>query len=885
MVSTLDEVLDFINNLGFKRIDEFPDVPSLNMSDTIIVVDNTQHIVGKVNADALMQFLNKNLRNFIMWKPVVTNSTLSWERSNDDTPPESIRFDQILFPMADAENDGMITSAMYITLANTDFENIVYKAYLEKQLATKANAIHEHDQYALKDQIPSKLSELENDTEYANVADIPINISAFNNDSKYLTEDTLPEASSTNRGTLSAAMFKYISDLPNVLSDKSDVGHTHDQYALKDQIPSKLSELENDGDFITKNTLVIPIATSSVTGGFTIQSDSALILNGSDIDIKHFEVRNMVRNSTFSKLDGASIDSWSVYPSDASVNFQNVNDPAIGYHAKIIASGGLGIYETLDDYGDDISTLTVAFYARTDSDTDTSINIVIGNASQTVKLTKEWQTYVLHFDNAESSNVFKILISEDIDIGTAYITKCHVQSGPIYTGWQPNRNETISSIESIPTASTNVAGVVKVDGITTVMKDGVLHAVFKDSEGRSFASIDDVNISTTSTYSSSKINTLITNIQNTCNDLNSTLSNIIDMVNQHTDLITNNSNDIAKLKKSAVCGLEYSNDKLTSYDYDGTVISEFEIGGGTGVILKKTVVPTEAVSEIDIPTELTDKNNIVVYYDGIMMEENVNYTIVDSKLVAIGFAFKANSVITFIGSNVNAAISLNTSAEQVTLADPDDLFDGAQSVQGGMTVLANKIKNGGSSGNTIVKKTVLIETDGITVVDIPSEITNDSNLNVYYDGILLTESVNYTRSDTQITLTGFTTKKGIVMTFVGSSLDKAIVINKYADNVMLQNSEKFGGNNSVQSGMEYLSNQISKKANVQLLVDNWEDNSQTVDVSVVTSTNDVFVNPSTESQDSYTQHCVKCTTQGDGILVFTCQSIPETNLTINIITL
>ncbi len=885
MVSTLDEVLEFINNLGFKRIDEFPEVPSLNMSDTIIVVDNTQHIVGKVNADALMQFLNKNLRNFIMWKPVVTNSTLSWERSNDDTPPESIRFDQILFPIADAEHDGMITSAMYVTLENTDFENIVYKAYLEAQLETKADAIHEHDQYALKDQIPKKLSELENDAEYAKIGDIPIDVSQLNNDANYLTESTLPEASNTTRGTLSSTMFKYISELPQVLNDKSDVGHTHDQYAEKSTIPTSVSQLENDAEYLTKNTLVVPIATSSITGGITIQSDSALVLNGSDINLKHFEVRNMVRNSTFSKVDGSSIDSWLIFPADASVNFQNNNDPAIGYHAKIVAASGLGIYETLDDYGDDISKLTVAFYGRAGED-NTPIDVMIGTSSQTITLTKSWQTYVLHFDNTESSNVFKILISDATDIGTVYITKCHVQAGPIYTGWQPNRNETISSIESIPTASTNVAGVVKVDGVTTVMKDGILHAVFKDTEGRSFASIDDANFSTSTTYSSYKINDLITDIQNTCDQLSATLTGLVSLVNQHTDLITSNSNDINTIKQSVVWDLKYVNGNIEAYNYNGDVIAKFAVGGGgSGTILKKSVIPAEAVSEIDIPTEMADTNNMVVYYNGIMMEENVNYTIDNGVLKAIAFTFAKDSIVTFVGSNVNESININASAEQVTLADPEELFDGAQSVQGGMTVLAKKIKNGSTTGGTIVKKTITFESDGLSEVDIPSEINDDNNLNVYYDGILLTEDINYTRANSKITFIGFTSKAGIVITFVGVSLDTAVNISGYAKDVILQNSDQFGGNNSVQKGMEYLLTKMDtgvKTVSATISSTTWTSNSQDVTIDGVTPTCLVFVEPNYNSQTEYYNCGVVCTSQDTNKLTFKCNAVPTTDITVNV---
>lgn len=124
-------------------------------------------------------------------------------------------------------------------------------------------------------------------------------------------------------------------------------------------------------------------------------------------------------------------------------------------------------------------------------------------------------------------------------------------------------------------------------------------------------------------------------------------------------------------------------------------VHKFLKGDGTWAdpasIIKKSVIPAEATTEIDIPTEVSSSNNMIVYYNGLLMEENVNYYISDSKLIAIDFAFSKDSVVTFVGSNVDGSLNINTPADQVTLANGESKFDGNNSVQSGMEWLASQI--------------------------------------------------------------------------------------------------------------------------------------------------------------------------------------------------
>ena len=321
--------------------------------------------------------------------------------------------------------------------------------------------------------------------------------------------------------------------------------------------------------------------------------------------------------------------------------------------------------------------------------------------------------------------------------------------------------------------------------------------------------------------------------------------------------------------------------------FNGSVSFDEPIGG---TIIKKSVIPTDATTEIAIPTEFSDTNNMVVYYNGILMEENVNYTISDTTISAIGFSFSQDSIVTFVGSSVDTSINLNTSADQVTLADRDDVFDGAQSVESGMTALAKKFKAIMSNKN-IIKKSIVLDTGGLSEIDIPSELNSSDILCVYYDGILLTENINYIKSDSKITFIGFTTKEDMVITFVGSSLDTSVEIAKYAKDVALQNASKFGDNNNVQLGMEYMESQILSLQSIKatqltltLNSSNWVNNVQTVSASTVTSTNAVIICPNLSIQSEYTDCNVTCTAQNDGSLTFECDKTPEIDLLINVLT-
>lgn len=75
----------------------------------------------------------------------------------------------------------------------------------------------------------------------------------------------------------------------------------------------------------------------------------------------------------------------------------------------------------------------------------------------------------------------------------------------------------------------------------------------------------------------------------------------------------------------------------------------------------------------------------------------------------------------------------------------------------------------------------------------------------------------------------------------------------------------------------------STSATATLAVADWSGNSQTVNVTGVTASNNVIVAPAPASQTDYTNAGVKCTAQGARTLTFTCDTTPTSALTVNVL--
>lgn len=72
---------------------------------------------------------------------------------------------------------------------------------------------------------------------------------------------------------------------------------------------------------------------------------------------------------------------------------------------------------------------------------------------------------------------------------------------------------------------------------------------------------------------------------------------------------------------------------------------------------------------------------------------------------------------------------------------------------------------------------------------------------------------------------------------------------------------------------------------IELLVADWSNNEQTINVTGVTESNTVLVSPAPESVSDYGNFGIICTAQGTGTLTFTCGITPLNNISVNVIIL
>lgn len=72
---------------------------------------------------------------------------------------------------------------------------------------------------------------------------------------------------------------------------------------------------------------------------------------------------------------------------------------------------------------------------------------------------------------------------------------------------------------------------------------------------------------------------------------------------------------------------------------------------------------------------------------------------------------------------------------------------------------------------------------------------------------------------------------------------------------------------------------------VTLSSSGWNNLSQSVTASGVTSDNDVIISPASSSHDAYGEAGVRCTGQTSNRLTFTCTEKPGSNLSVNVLIL
>ena len=85
--------------------------------------------------------------------------------------------------------------------------------------------------------------------------------------------------------------------------------------------------------------------------------------------------------------------------------------------------------------------------------------------------------------------------------------------------------------------------------------------------------------------------------------------------------------------------------------------------------------------------------------------------------------------------------------------------------------------------------------------------------------------------------------------------------------------------NLLDAGKQISINNIS----INLLASNWSGLSQTVAVDYAKSNNTIIVSPAVNSIELYSASGVYCSAQSDGNLTFTCNNVPTSDITVNVV--
>lgn len=72
---------------------------------------------------------------------------------------------------------------------------------------------------------------------------------------------------------------------------------------------------------------------------------------------------------------------------------------------------------------------------------------------------------------------------------------------------------------------------------------------------------------------------------------------------------------------------------------------------------------------------------------------------------------------------------------------------------------------------------------------------------------------------------------------------------------------------------------------IELTMDNWADKKQLVNIDKVTADNTIIVSAAPSNHKEYCQSGVYCSAQDNGVLTFTCDTIPKISLFVNIVIL
>lgn len=112
-------------------------------------------------------------------------------------------------------------------------------------------------------------------------------------------------------------------------------------------------------------------------------------------------------------------------------------------------------------------------------------------------------------------------------------------------------------------------------------------------------------------------------------------------------------------------------------------------------------------------------------------------------------------------------------------------------------------------------------------------------------------------------------------------------IQLYTDAAATQSVYPYTETDAVINLNNLLSNKQSlhKTIALTLLSNSWSNLTQTITAAGVTSNNTIIVSPDPSSFKAYTKAGIYCSAQGNNSLSFICDTVPGSNITVNIIIL
>lgn len=425
--------LEKLEEIGHKNILELPEIPALAMTDTIMLVTDTDY-TGRASLESLMQYLNENLKNFICWKPVVSSTTLSWERSANDQAPNSIDFSDMVLPMASETTNGMMTKEDYSKLLSIDSDNIVYLTKLNEELEKKAPSVHTHEQYQLIDEMPSKLSQFNNDTNFITAEDIPTKISAFENDIKYITADSAPSVSDKQRGFMTPELLEILNTINGDYIKSEDLEFTKENIIFN--LPKNVSAFNNDMEYVTQSNL---IDSFGELGSINLINDS--------------QFKYVAENFAWEINNGT---------------IEAEEDADYGTVGKITMTNGTSVLTNIvkSTLG---SNYVISFVAK--ASIPATLKIAFGGVEKTVSVSEAYQKFKIKITRDSSSYSHNINFSFDNSSDQEiilYMTNVKVERGSILTDFSYS-SEDINKLSDH--AAMNKYGLVKPDGVSLVIDE------------------------------------------------------------------------------------------------------------------------------------------------------------------------------------------------------------------------------------------------------------------------------------------------------------------------------------------------------------------------------------------------------------------------------